>query len=72
MSRLDEVVKQIEQGEPVDWGRLSLLQSLDLALIGEQFAASAAQRERDADDQLAELLGIAPQGATLRSLPTGG
>lgn len=49
--RITQLVAAIEQGQSVDFRRLALLQSLDVAAAGEQFAADVAAAERAADDE---------------------
>lgn len=48
-SRLAGLVKDVEAGRPVDLKKAALLQALDLARLGEQFALEAIQAENDAD-----------------------
>lgn len=56
MSRIAEIIAQVEKGEPVDIRRVLQLQSLDAALRDEQYAAEWLQREKDADDDLQQLV----------------
>jgi hypothetical protein len=58
MSRLDEVIAQVEKGEPVDCGHVLTLMALDVAKADERYAASAAERQDAADEQLATQLGL--------------
>lgn len=55
-SRLAQSIEQVEKGEAVDWRKVAELQALDLARLGELYALETIQRERQADDQLAEQL----------------
>lgn len=49
-SRISALIKRLEAGESVsqeDVDRLATLQALDLAVMGEEFALEAVQREAD-------------------------
>lgn len=52
MSRLEALRELVEQGQPVDLGRVKVLQSLDAAIADEQFATEAARRQQEADDAI--------------------
>ena len=56
MSRITKVIEQVEQGEPVDWRRVSTLLALDAVLADEAFVAENNRMEREADERLAEWL----------------
>jgi hypothetical protein len=53
--RLARVIEQVENGEPVDWQRVALLQTLDIARAGQRFLTEALEREENADEQLRSL-----------------
>lgn len=55
-NRLLDAVKLMEQGQPVDWGRLASLQQLDLAILGRQALESAVREQEQADDECRQLL----------------
>lgn len=52
--RLAGVIEAIAKGEPVDWNRLSLLQSLDLVRAGRGFAEDAVEFQESADERAIE------------------
>ena len=56
MSRIAEVIRQVEAGEPVDWPLVGRLQALDTALAGEEFVAEAKQIQEEADEQLRQFI----------------
>lgn len=55
-NRLLDAVRAMEQGQPVDWGRLASLQQLDLASLGRQALESAVREQEQADDECRQLL----------------
>lgn len=52
--RLAGVIEAIEKGEPVEWGRLSLLQTLDLVRAGRGFAEDATEFQEAQDARAIE------------------
>ena len=52
-SRLAEAIKNVEDGEAVDWNRLAKLQALDLAEAGRQFTIAMLRREEEQNERLA-------------------
>lgn len=52
MSRLADIIKRVESGERIDWGKENQLMTLDLARISEEFAEEALQRHRESDESI--------------------
>lgn len=52
-NRLAGVVEQLERGEPVDTGRLSALQALDLVIAGREFVQAAVLQNEAEDERIA-------------------
>lgn len=60
MSRLDDIVASMEAGDEINWSKERDLVTLDAIRDMERLGEEAAQRERAADDILAERLGVDP------------
>ena len=54
--RIGDVAGQLERGEPVDWGRLPMLQVTDIARAGRAALLDAIDREKEADEQFRQFL----------------
>ena len=52
--RIDAMIDQVEQGQPVDLQRVGQLLDLDTVKVGEDFAQESLDRQEAAD---AELIG---------------
>jgi hypothetical protein len=50
-------MEKIEADEPVDVGKVAILQAFNLARAGQLFAADAMKREEQADEQFAAGIG---------------
>ena len=55
--RLGDVVAAIENGEPVDYGKVRQLQTLDVARAGRAALLDALDREDEADADLKRICG---------------
>ena len=49
-NRLEDVVKDLEQGNPIDLNRVATLQALDLAISGRRAVEQAIEREQEFDE----------------------
>ena len=50
--RMREVRSKIEAGQPVDFQRVTLLQELDMVILGRDYAKESAKRQERANDEL--------------------
>lgn len=55
-NRLADVVRQIEDGQPIDLNRLATLQALDMAVMGRQFLQDQISLAEKANDDVKQLL----------------
>jgi hypothetical protein len=56
--RLEDVSRALEQGENPDWGKLSLLQAVDIVQTGQAQILDALDLQQEHDnEQLRSLLG---------------
>ena len=55
-NRLEEVIRAVESGQPVDYDRVAQLLALDLANFGRQFVEDALKREEGEDAKFAARL----------------
>lgn len=56
-NRLLDLLAKIESGQDVDWGRVAMLQSLDLVIAGRQFVEDAIRFQESENDRIDERLG---------------
>ncbi len=54
-SRLVKVIEQVEAGEKVDWARVGLLQTLDVARAGQQALVEALEQQDEANEHFRQL-----------------
>lgn len=52
MSRIDDLIDQVERGEPVDFKKTALLLTLDMVKLGEEFVRDmiAIMDKEDVED----------------------
>jgi len=53
-NRLEQIVKDLEQSNPIDFDKVATLQGLDLAIAGKQAVEQAIERELEFDANLEE------------------
>ena len=51
-ARLQSLYDSVEQGKPVDWKRLALLEDIETVQLGRIFTQEAIDRNRAADEKL--------------------
>ena len=56
MSRIQTIIEQVESGQAVDLEKVLLLQTLDLARVGETFLEETLANERAADEQFSKFI----------------
>lgn len=54
--RLQSLYESVERGRPVNWNRLALLEDIETVQLGRIFTQEAIDRQRQADESLAQLL----------------
>lgn len=59
-SRISDLREKIEAGEEVDLNQIALLQGLDAVIAHEEYTTAAFEREKEADDEYARLVGFTP------------
>jgi len=52
VSVIDDIIGQVERGEPVDWNKAMLLQALHVAKAGEEFVESCLKLHGDEDERI--------------------
>lgn len=50
MNRIDEIIRRVENDEPVNWEKENLLVALDMVKLGGDFVKEMLERERKSDD----------------------
>jgi len=51
MTHLEELRATIERGEPINYGRISMLQALEFLEIGNAFVKETIKREADENER---------------------
>ena len=54
-NRLEGVVEALENGEPVDYRRIAILQTLDLVIVGRKFVEDSAKLQEEEDERIRQL-----------------
>lgn len=54
--RIDKAIQEIEDGKPVDWNRLAVLQTLDVASMNRTYAEDSIALQRELDEEARNLI----------------